>query len=271
MKIDEISQGISQIKSTAASPLKNEAADETKSFDSYLNKTYSYEDIINIAAKEFNVPVNLIKSVIMMESSFDPNAVSYCGATGLMQLMPEAAAEVGVTDAYDPVQNIMGGTKLLARFLKKYDGNTDLALAAYNGGPGNVSKYGGVPPFCEDYVARIKGFMSNGVHVPDKYVTVNITDYASSAVTNNVTKKSDTAAAANATLENASAITKEPVKDNVTSNNPLSAEDDTQIYDPSQESVITSAFRTQLYEAFKNYSNYMRVLDLISQNDDKEN
>jgi soluble lytic murein transglycosylase-like protein len=83
------------------------------------------------------------------ESAFDALAVSPAGAVGLMQLMPDVASEMGVDDPFDPRQNIMGGAKYLRRLLDRHRGNMRLALASYNAGPGNVTEYGGVPPFPE--------------------------------------------------------------------------------------------------------------------------
>lgn len=106
-----------------------------------------YESIIQKAASQYGVPEKLIESVIKHESSFNPNAVSSAGATGLMQLMPATAKFLGVSNAFDPEQNVMGGTKYLSQLMEKYNGDLSLTLAAYNAGPGNVSKYGGIPPF----------------------------------------------------------------------------------------------------------------------------
>lgn len=118
---------------------------------------YQYDDFIKNASKTYNVPEALIRAVIKAESSFNPNAVSQSGAQGLMQLMPKTAASLGVKDSFDPEQNINGGVKYLSQLLSRYDGNVKIALAAYNAGPGNVDKYGGVPPFEEtqNYVKKI--------------------------------------------------------------------------------------------------------------------
>ena len=119
--------------------------------------------IFEAASEKYNVPVALLKAVAKAESNFNPNVVSSAGAMGVMQLMPETAKELGVTDAFDPEQSIMGGAKYLSDKLKMYDGNVELALAAYNAGSGNVAKYGGVPPFKEtqNYIKKVLAYMEN--------------------------------------------------------------------------------------------------------------
>lgn len=120
------------------------------------------DGIFQKASATYGVPLNLLKAVAKAESNFNPDAVSSAGAMGVMQLMPGTAQSLGVVDPYDAEQNIMGGAKYLADKLKMYDGNTELALASYNAGSGNVAKYGGVPPFPEtqNYIKKIMGYLS---------------------------------------------------------------------------------------------------------------
>jgi hypothetical protein len=116
------------------------------------------EQLITQAAGNHGVAPDLIRSVIRTESGFDPQAVSPAGAQGLMQLMPETAAELGVTNPFDPEQNIMAGTRYLRQLLDRYNGDLDHALAAYNWGMGNVDRHGlaRLPEETRNYLLRIK-------------------------------------------------------------------------------------------------------------------
>lgn len=117
----------------------------------------AYKDEIAMAAADFGVDVALLRAVIHAESAFNPMALSTKGAQGLMQLMPGTAGDLGVTDAFDVGQNIRGGARYLAQLLQTFDGDAQLATAAYNAGPGAVQKYRGVPPYDETqvYVQRV--------------------------------------------------------------------------------------------------------------------
>lgn len=119
--------------------------------------TEAYRDHVSASAKEFAVDPALIRAVMHAESHFKKGAVSSQGAQGLMQLMPATAAELGVGNAFDPAENIRGGTKYLSELLTSYKGDITRATAAYNAGPGAVAKYDGVPPYAETqaYVKRV--------------------------------------------------------------------------------------------------------------------
>lgn len=113
---------------------------------------------ITSAAKKYGVDPALVRAVIHAESAFRPTVVSRKGAKGLMQLMPATAKDMGVKDVMSPAQNIQGGVRYLAWLLERNDGNTLLATAAYNAGPGAVKRYKGIPPYAETqtYVKRVK-------------------------------------------------------------------------------------------------------------------
>jgi soluble lytic murein transglycosylase-like protein len=117
-----------------------------------------YHELVEAAAARYKVDADLIRSVIAVESNFDPKAVSPKNARGLMQLLPETATRLGVQNIFDPQENIDAGTRYLRDLLEKYNNNLLLALAAYNAGPEKVQQYGRVPPFAETiaYVRRVK-------------------------------------------------------------------------------------------------------------------
>lgn len=140
----------------------------TVNFSDYLKKNsqdIKYEDIFNQVSAQTGVSAQLLKAVAQAESGCRSDAVSSCGAVGVMQLMPATAKAYGVTDPFDAYENISGGAKLLSDLLEKYNGNVTLSLAAYNAGSGNVSKYGGVPPFKEtiNYIDKINKLLSNAL------------------------------------------------------------------------------------------------------------
>lgn len=155
----------------------------------------SMDAIFQEAADTYGVPVNLLKAVGMVESNFNQYAQSAAGAQGVMQLMPSTAASLGVTDPFDARQNIMGGAKLLAQNLDMYNGDVDLALAAYNAGPGNVDAYGGVPPFPEtqNYVATVKEYMGSELSTGQNVqTTVESADSTGQGTSGSSTAEEDT-------------------------------------------------------------------------------
>ncbi len=177
---------ISSINNTNANVSKNTPMTSSvqKNFSSELNfamQNTTLDGIFKEASNKYGVPVNLLKAVAKAESNFNAKAESHAGAQGVMQLMPSTSKSLGVTDPFDAYQNIMGGAKLLSQFINKYDGNTSLALAAYNAGPGNVAKYGGIPPFKEtqNYVKKVLGYCDSTISID-----ANKNTYTSNTVNN---------------------------------------------------------------------------------------
>lgn len=153
-----------QSNSTDFSSVLNDAGysySSAKVLNSVTECPVDLYSIFEEAANTFGVSVNLLTSIARAESNFRTDAVSSAGAVGIMQLMPSTAASLGVTNSYDARDNIMGGAKYISQLLSKYNGNTALALAAYNAGSGNVDQYGGIPPFTEtqNYVQKVLSYM----------------------------------------------------------------------------------------------------------------
>ncbi len=139
-----------------------------------LNRAFTQEDVdaaIEQAAARHNVDPNLVRSVVKVESNFNPNAVSRKGAMGLMQLMPSTARSLNVSNPFDPAENVEAGVRHLRRLLDSYGGNVSLSLAAYNAGSGAVARSAGVPHFREtqNYVRRITNLYNTGSE-PGSYV-----------------------------------------------------------------------------------------------------
>jgi len=121
-----------------------------------ISRPSQFDPLINRAANDHSLDPRLVKSVMLVESGFNPAAVSPKGARGLMQLMPGTASRHGVRNVHDPAQNIAAGTRYLSHLLGLFDGNLEKSLAAYNAGEAAVARYGGIPPYVEtrDYVRK---------------------------------------------------------------------------------------------------------------------
>jgi soluble lytic murein transglycosylase-like protein len=115
--------------------------------DASADRFTRYDKFIYGAARLYKIPVALVRAVIESESDFDPRVVSSAGAKGLMQLMPLTAKKMGVTDVFDPRENIYGGTRYLRVMANTFNGNLVLTVAGYHAGPGAVARYKGVPPY----------------------------------------------------------------------------------------------------------------------------
>lgn len=156
-------------KKVESKPVVEQAEEEIKSenkekveLKSKINlkaQSTNVNELIETFAQKYDIDSDFIKAIIKQESGFNTKATSKKGAMGLMQLMPKTAESLGVIDAYNPSQNIEGGVKYLKSLLEKYDDNKEMALAAYNAGPGAVKKYGGIPPYKEtqNYINAVMG------------------------------------------------------------------------------------------------------------------
>jgi hypothetical protein len=146
------------------------------------NYSGSYDDLIVEHAKAQNLRADLVRAVVQVESGYNAGAISPKGAMGLMQLMPTTARQLGVRAPFDPAENIRGGTTYLRQLLERFDGNEELALAAYNAGPMAVDRYGNqVPPYREtrNYVRKVRTQTNLGTAAPPRklyYKTVEVID-----------------------------------------------------------------------------------------------
>lgn len=156
---------LSQFNNSSGTKLDSYVSDDvigSVAYEKSLAGANKYAAIIKQASTTHNVPEKLIAAVMKQESNFNSSVVSHAGAQGLMQLMPQTAQYLGVSNAFDPEQNIMAGAKYLRQMLDKFDNDPTLALAAYNAGPSRVTKYGGIPPFKEtqNYVNKVMDYFT---------------------------------------------------------------------------------------------------------------
>ena len=165
---DELLSGLSDVE-----PLSVLSSRESQIIDRYyadqqpsLREAHTDRDnidhLIDQVAAKVSLSPELIRSVVTAESAYDPAAVSPAGARGLMQLMPDTARELGVQDSFNPLENLLGGSRYLKQLLDKYDGDLDRALAAYNWGQGNVDRHGlaKMPEETRHYLVKIKGMLA---------------------------------------------------------------------------------------------------------------
>ncbi len=137
--------------------------------DKSLERFTRYDATIREAATLYQIPMELIRAVIKVESDYDPRAVSHAGAQGLMQLMPETALRMQIRDAFDPRMNIFAGVRYLRVLANHFNGNLELTIAGYNAGEGAVIKYGGIPPYEEtqNYVVKVLSYYHRYRSMPD--------------------------------------------------------------------------------------------------------
>lgn len=155
--------GVISFTSTAKPGSVRVAIDKKSKPDIHMPSDHSperfsrYDEHIRQAATLYQIPVELVRAVIQVESNYDPRALSPAGAQGLMQLMPFTAERMMVTDIMDPRQNIMGGTRYLRILANMFNGDIHLTVAGYNAGEGAVIRYGGIPPYEETqhYVVKV--------------------------------------------------------------------------------------------------------------------
>ncbi len=257
--IDKVTQNT--IASTDTSTyIKNNNNSEGVSFEDSFTKEYTLDELFDMASEKYNVPKQLLVAVTKAESDFTPDATSYCDARGLMQIMPSAADFLGVEDRYDPMQNIFGGAKYYSYLLDRYDGNLDLAIAGYGAGIGNVKKYGGVPPFCEKYIAKIHRYIENGVTVPDKTVTVSTLSDATVLDPNDrgAFKGDLIIDGVNLTQSEYNQSGKSHYTEHISSNSVIQASN-AEFATSDDDAINSSSF----LEAFHNYNAYMKVLDIL--------
>jgi soluble lytic murein transglycosylase-like protein len=128
-----------------------------------------YDEHIRQAAALYQIPEQLVRAVIKVESDYDPRAVSYAGARGLMQLMPETAERLGVKDINDPRENIFGGVRYLRLLANMFNGDLDFTIAGYNAGENAVIQHGGIPPYTQtrDYVVKVTRYYRRYRTIPD--------------------------------------------------------------------------------------------------------
>ncbi len=210
------------------------------------NGKASLTDIFKKAAEKYDVPYKLLVSVAKAESNFNEKSVSHSGAMGVMQLMPATAKYLGVKNAYDPEQNIMGGARYLSEKIKEH-GDVSLGLAAYNAGSGAVRKYGGIPPYAEtqNYVKKVNDYMKGSVDVPDRKFPVT---FASSSGTQAASRQTANQQVANPQVAN-------PVS------SPTVAAASVQVGDLNQALVTVGSGKDKITLTYEAYQKYLELTE----------
>lgn len=153
-----VEAGSEEDKTSSTSKTASTSGATTKTTSASSMKTTKFDAYFKKAARKYGVSESLLKGIAKAESNFNERDLSSSGAMGVMQLMPETARSLGVSDPYDPEQNIMGGAKCIAQKLKEFSGDVKLALAAYNAGSGAVKRAGGIPSKCQNYVKKVLSY-----------------------------------------------------------------------------------------------------------------
>lgn len=246
---------VNTISTTNTVTNTTKSTEKTQSnFKSYLGESQELDTIFQKAADTYGVDVNLLKSIAKTESNFTTDATSSAGAMGIMQLMPNTAKALGVSNPYDAEESIMGGAKYISQMLKKYDGDVKLALASYNAGPGNVAKYGGIPPFKEtqNYVTKVMSAYQGNSSSTTSTTKTTTTNTASA-----VGSTSDTNASVDASLEKAS------MRWDILSSNRSDRLN-------SYVSLISEYARSKEIDELFSYMDYLKFVDSITNQQEEE-
>ncbi|MDE6024782.1 MAG: lytic transglycosylase domain-containing protein [Lachnospiraceae bacterium] len=253
---------------------------ESNKLSQARGKTYNLKDIFAEAAQKYGLRQDLLESIGYHESRFQAGVTSSAGAMGIMQLMPGTARAMGVNNAYDPYENIMGAAKLLKNLSDLYNGDLKLTLAAYSAGTGNVAKYGGVPPFAEtqNYVADILKMLESGKSYLESSGTVSVVsnekDNTSAGVKTANSTKSSTSVQNNVNDNNAVKVQSNSSTTNNTNtiaNNTSNATNNTTTVKNNtdtatvQNNTNTSVYSSQGLDKYFSYTEYDLLMQYFSQ------
>ncbi|MBQ8913958.1 MAG: transglycosylase SLT domain-containing protein [Lachnospiraceae bacterium] len=226
------------------------------------NKELTLEEIFREASQKYGISEDVLKAVAYTESRFNPDATSSSGAMGIMQLMPTTASALGVENAYDPYENIMGGAKLLKQLSDMYNGDLNMMLAGYNAGTGAVAKYGGIPPYesVNHYIAKVRDVLDSGVanSIPNATYAVNAANQ-SEASANAITNSNNNADSTNNTALSEAAVALQKTGETETTN----------IYDYRTGNSLSSLLSYSQYELLLTF--YENMLEIISKIGDTGN